>query len=43
MKNVMASLSSEDAAMAPSQPSLPSNRVFVVQFRHPPCGGTGLL
>jgi hypothetical protein len=24
--------------MAPSQPSLPSNRVFVVQFRLPPTG-----
>src|SRR5215510_16016748 len=24
--------------MAPSQPSLPSNRVFVVQFRRPPTG-----
>ena len=28
--------------MAPSQPSLPSNRVFVVQFRvHPPGGPAG--
>ena len=25
--------------MAPSQPSLPSNRVFVVQFRPQPPGG----
>ena len=24
--------------MAPSQPSLPSDRVFVVQFRHQPSG-----
>ena len=26
--------------MAPSQPSLPSNRVFVVQFRNQPTGAS---
>jgi hypothetical protein len=31
-------LTSVEVPMAPSQPSLPSNRVFVVQFRLPPVG-----
>jgi hypothetical protein len=28
----------KESAMPPSQPSLPTNRVFVVQFRAPPTG-----
>jgi len=38
MKNVTSALAPEDATMAPSQPSLPSDRVFVVQFRRQPPG-----
>jgi hypothetical protein len=38
MKNVTAALAPEEATMAPSQPSLPSDRVFVVQFRRQPPG-----
>jgi len=37
-EQVMPSLASQEAIMAPSQPSLPSNRVFVVQFRIQPTG-----
>ena len=37
-EHVMPSLAWQDVTMAPSQPSLPSNRVFVVQFRSQPTG-----
>jgi len=38
MQHGMPSLASEDATMDPSHPSLPRNRVFVVQFRLQPRG-----
>ena len=30
----------KEATVPPSQPSLPTNRVFVVQFRAPPTGAS---
>ena len=36
--NVISVLTSLEVLMAPSQPSLPSNRVFVVQFRRQATG-----
>jgi hypothetical protein len=30
----------KESAVPPSQPSLPTNRVFVVQFRAPPTGAS---
>ena len=35
---MMLSLAAKESPVAPSQPSLPTNRVFVVQFRIPPPG-----